>query len=39
MYEAIENNQIKLVKNGVFFIRGLALNLRIVDIYDLIEKI
>ncbi len=39
MYEAIENNQIELVKNGVFFIRGLALNLRIVDIYDLIEKI
>ncbi len=39
IYEAIEKEEIEKVKEAIFMIRGLCFNLRIMDIYDMIEKI
>ena len=39
IYEGLENNKIKNVKNAIFMLKGLSLNLRIIDIYDILDKI
>jgi hypothetical protein len=39
IFDSLENGKIKSVKQAIFMVRGLCLNLRISDIYELVEKI
>lgn len=39
IYNSIENDDITSVQNAVFMVKGLCFNLRIMDIYNLLEKI
>ena len=39
IYDSLKHHNIKNVKNAVFMLKGLSFNLRIMDIYNIFEKI
>jgi len=39
IYDNLENHRIKDIKNAVFMLKGLSFNLRIMDIYNILDKI